>query len=121
MISWWLPYLAKGPTSKFNNGIGNDFNSGTGSGAPARTKRSYGHSSLHMLTSLGQPTIRPGRTLRMDTSTQGSLLRKKKNKVEEIQLTDLASLGSLASKKKDEGEAFCVPNTSETASGKIKL
>ena len=25
MISWWLPYLAKGPTPDFNNGPGNDF------------------------------------------------------------------------------------------------
>ena len=54
-----------------------------------------------MLTSLGQPTI----TLRRygwNTSTEGSLRRKKgqkekKNKVEEIQLANLASLGSLAS------------------------
>ena len=27
MISWWLPYLAKGPTPDFNNGPGNDLNS----------------------------------------------------------------------------------------------
>ena len=44
MISWWLPYLAKGPISDFNNGLGSEFNSDvskqirlcTGSGAPAR-------------------------------------------------------------------------------------
>ena len=28
MVSWWLPYLAKGPMSDFNNGLGNDSNSG---------------------------------------------------------------------------------------------
>ena len=27
MISWWLPYLAKGPAPDFNNGPGNDLNS----------------------------------------------------------------------------------------------
>ena len=27
MISWWLPYLAKGPMPDFNIGLGNDFNS----------------------------------------------------------------------------------------------
>ena len=27
MVTWWLPYLAKGPTSDFNNGPGNDSNS----------------------------------------------------------------------------------------------
>ena len=27
MISWWLPYLAKGLTPDFNNGPGNDFSS----------------------------------------------------------------------------------------------
>ena len=28
MISWWLPYLVKGPTPDFNNGPGNHSNSG---------------------------------------------------------------------------------------------
>ena len=28
MISWWLPYLAKGPTPDFNYDPGNDSNSG---------------------------------------------------------------------------------------------
>ena len=28
MISWWLPYLAKGPTPDFIYGPGNDLNSG---------------------------------------------------------------------------------------------
>ena len=65
---------------------------------PARIKHSCGVISLDMLTSLGQPTIRP-RRYGWNTSKEGSLRRKKKkNKVEEIQLANLASLGSLASK-----------------------
>ena len=28
MVSWWLPYLAKGPTPDFNSGPGNDSNIG---------------------------------------------------------------------------------------------
>ena len=108
MISWWLPYLVKGPTPDFNNGLGNDFNSDvskqirlcTGSGAPAGTKHSSGVISLDILTSLGQSTIRVGR-YGWNTSKEGNLWRKKKekkNKVEEIQPANLVSLGSLASK-----------------------
>ena len=62
MISCWLPYLTKGPTPDFNNGLGNDFNSDVSKQiAPARTKHSCGVISLDMLTSLGQSTIRLGR------------------------------------------------------------
>ena len=50
-----------------------------------------------MLTSLGQPTTRL-RRCGWNTSKEGSLRRKTKNKVEEIQLANLASLGSLPSK-----------------------
>ena len=50
-----------------------------------------------MLTSLCQPTIRPGR-YGWNTPKEGSLPKKKKNKADEIQLNNLASLGSLASK-----------------------
>ena len=47
------------------------------------------------LTSLGQPTIGL-RRYGWNTSKEGSLRRKTKNKVEEIQLANLGSLGSLA-------------------------
>ena len=57
-------------------------------------------SSLDMLRSLGQSILRL-RRYGCDTSKEESLWRKKeKNKVEEIQLTNLASLGSLASKNR---------------------
>ena len=90
MISWRLPYLAKGPTPDFNNGLGNDFNNDvskqirlcTGSGEPARN-------SQVTLTSLGQSTIRL-RRYGWNTSKEGSLRRKTK-KVEEIQRTNLVS------------------------------
>ena len=42
---------------------------------------------LDMLTSLGQPTIML-RRYRWSTSKEGSLRRKKKNKVEEIQMNN---------------------------------
>ena len=83
MISWWLPYLAKGPTLDFNNGPGNGFNVDL-------SKQHYcGVISLDMLTSLGQPTIRL-RRYGCNTSKERSLRRKNKNKVEEIQLANLA-------------------------------
>ena len=50
-----------------------------------------------MLRSLCQPTIRL-RRYGWNMSKEGSL-RRKNNKVEENQLTNLASLGSLTSKK----------------------
>ena len=53
-----------------------------------------------MLTSLGQSTIRL-RCYGWNTSAEGSL-RRKKNKVEEIQLANLGSLGSLANNKVEE-------------------
>ena len=95
MISWWLPHLAKGPTPDFN--LGNDFNSDVSkldSALAERnsqvtcTKHSFG---LICLTSLGQPTIKL-RRYEWETSTEGSLRRKKKkkNKVKEIQLANLA-------------------------------
>ena len=110
-ILWWLPHLAKDPTPDFNNGLGNDFNSDVskqirlcnGLGASARnsqvtcTKHSCGVISF---MSLGQPTVGL-RRYGWNTSKEGSLPRitkkKMKNKVEEIQLANLASLGSLAS------------------------
>ena len=109
MVSWWLPYLAKGPTPDFNNDPGNDFKSDVSKQirlctkvSPARTKHSCGVISLDMLTSLGQSTIRL-RRYGWNTLKEGSLRRKtkrkKKNKVEEIQPTTLASLGSLPSNK----------------------
>ena len=86
MISWWLPYLAKGPTPEFNNGLRSDIRKQirlcTGLGAPAQnsqvtcTKHSCGVISL---TSLGQPTIRL-RRYGWNTSKEGSLRRKKKKK-----------------------------------------
>ena len=93
MISWWLPYLAKSPAPVFHNGPGNDFNSDvskqirlcTGSGAPPRnrqvtcTKHSCGVISLDMLTSLGQPTIRKAKRLRM-THVKGRKFTEKKEK-----------------------------------------
>ena len=51
-----------------------------------------------MLALLGQPTIRLGR-YKWNTSKEGSSQQKKREKkVEEIQLANLASLGSLTSK-----------------------
>ena len=59
-----------------------------------------------MLTLLGQPTIRLGR-YGWNTSKEGSSRRKKKNKIEEIQLTNLASLGSLANKNQSVASYAC--------------
>ena len=88
--------LARGPTPDFNNGLGNKFNSdvskqirlSTGSGAPARNILVV----QLAWTSLGQPTIRL-RRYGWNTSKEV----RKTMKVEEIQLADLASPGSLAS------------------------
>ena len=58
---------------------------------------SCGVISLDTMTPLGQPLLR---LYGWNTSKKGSLWRR--NKVEEIQLTNLANLGSLASNKVEE-------------------
>ena len=62
----------------FNSDVCKQIRLCTGSGAPARTKRSCGVISVDMLTSLDQPTIRLRRLYGWNTSKERSLLRKKK-------------------------------------------
>ena len=62
-------------------------------------KHSCGVLSLDMLTSLSQPIIKL-RCYGWSTSKEGSLRRKNKD-VEEIQPSNLSSLGSLASNEKN--------------------